>query len=146
MKRSIKKNIAFSFIGILLISASIGYLIWNKPHRDIKDANAIETNAIDLYNVFIYDSSKAKLTYLNKTIKVSGIVSGVFVNQKKQKIFLLKTAMVGASVNCTMEEHTSNYKEGDNISLKGICAGYISGDTDMGLPGDVFLIRCYRSN
>jgi hypothetical protein len=42
-----------------------------------------------------------------------------------------------------MEESANNIKEGDVISVKGICSGYIPGDKDMELPGDVFLIRCY---
>ncbi len=51
-----------------------------------------------------------------------------------------------ASVNCTMEENVNNIKAGDTILIKGICSGYINGDIDMGLPGDVFLIRCYYFN
>ena len=89
-------------------------------------------------------SSQANITYLNKVIKVSGTIWDISVNQKHQQIILLKTSVTGASVNCTMEENINNYKAGDKIMLKGICSGYIPGDTDMGLPGDVFLIRCYQ--
>src|ERR1019366_8213627 len=135
----------FFIAGTLIAFIVVGYLLWNKPHRDVKDADAIETNAIDLYNIFINDSAKANDTYLNKVVKVSGTISGVSVNQKHQKIILLKTSVSGASVNCTMEENINTYKEGDNITLKGICSGYIPGDADMGLTGDVFLIRCYVS-
>lgn len=140
-----KRNILFFFIVSVLVVFIAGYLLWNKPHRNVKDAEAIETNAIDLYNIFISDSAKANVTYLNKVVKVSGTISGLSVNQKHEKIILLKTAVSGASVNCTMEENINNYKAGDNIILKGICSGYIPGDADMGLAGDVFLIRCYRS-
>lgn len=145
MTRKLKKNILFLLIAGALTAFIAGYFIWNKPHRDIKDAKAIETNAINLYNIFISDSAKANAAYLNKVVKVSGIISGISVNQKNQKIILLKTSVPGASVNCTMEENINNYKEGDNIILKGICSGYIAGDVTMDLPGDVFLIRCYRS-
>jgi hypothetical protein len=147
MTGKLKRNILFFLIVGVLIVLAAGYLLWNKPHRDVKDADAIEINAIDLYNIFISDSAKASITYLNNIVKVSGTVSGISVNQKKQKIILLKTSVPGASVNCTMEEDiNNNYKAGDNIVLKGICSGFIPGDTDMGLAGDVFLIRCYRSN
>ncbi len=123
---------------------TVGYLLWNKPHRNVKDADAIETNAIDLYNVFISDSAKANATYINKVVKVSGTISDISVNQKKQRIILLKTSVPGASINCTMEKNINNYKAGDTIILKGICSGYIPGDADVGLPGDVFLVRCYN--
>jgi tRNA_anti-like len=145
MTGKLKRNILFFFIICALVAFIAGYLLWNKPHRNVKDADAIETNAIDLYNIFISDSAKANVTYLNKVVKVSGTISGISVNQKHQKIILLKTSVSGASVNCTMEENINNYKAGDTIKLKGICSGYITGDADMGLTGDVFLIRCYVS-
>lgn len=145
MTGKLKTNILIFLIACALIAFIVGYLLWNKPHRDIKDADAIETNAIDLYNIFISDSAKANVSYLNKVIKVSGTIAGISVNQKRQKVILLKTSVSGGSVNCTMEENINNYYVGDNIILKGICSGYIPGDVDIGLPGDVFLIRCYRS-
>jgi hypothetical protein len=145
MTGRLKKNIFFTFIALVLIAVITGFFLWNKPHRNVKDAEAIETNAIDLYHIFISDSAKANATYLDKIVRVSGTISGISVNQKDQKIILLKTSVPGASVNCTMEENINNYKVGDNITLKGICSGYIIGDADMGLTGDVFLIRCYIS-
>ena len=147
MTGKLKRNILFFLIVSVLIVFITGYLLWNKPHRDVKDADSIETSAVSLYNIFFSDSAKANITYLNKVVKVSGTISGISVNQKHQEIILLKTAVSGASVNCTMEENINinTYKEGDNITLKGICSGYITGDADMGLTGDVFLIRCYVS-
>lgn len=145
MTGKFKKNILFIIIALAVIALVAGYFLWNQPHRNVKDAEAVEISAVSLYNVFINDSAKAKAGYLNKILKVSGIISSVSVNQKNQKIILLKTNEAGASVNCTMEENINNYKTGDNIVIKGICIGYIPGDADMKLPGDVFLTRCYRS-
>jgi putative nucleic acid binding protein len=139
------RNILFIFIGVALCAFVIGYGIWNKPHSDVKDADAVETDAISLYNSFISDSAKAKSAFLNKIIKVSGEVQKVLVNQQQQQIILLKTSVSGASVNCTMEQNRNKIKQGDKVVLKGICSGYINGDTEMGIPGDVFLIRCYPS-
>jgi len=139
------RNILFIFIGVALCAFIIGYRIWNKPHSDVKDADAVETNAISLYNSFTSDSAKAKSVFLDKIIKVSGVVEKVLVNQQQQQIILLKTSVSGASVNCTMEQNRNKIKQGDKVVLKGICSGYINGDTEMGIPGDVFLIRCYPS-
>jgi hypothetical protein len=145
MSERSKKNILFIFMVLAFTAAVAGYLLWNKPHRNIKNANAIETNANALYNIFIAGSAKAKSTYLNKIVIVSGIVKEVTVNQQHQQIILLKTSVADASVNCTMEESTNSCKAGEAIRLKGICVGFIGGEADMGLPGDVFLIRCYPS-
>lgn len=144
-ERTAKKNILFIFIAIVLFACIGGYLVWNRPHQDVKGANAIETTSIDLYKIFTSEPLVAKSKYLNTITTVSGEIIGISLNQKNQQILPLKTQTSGASVNCTMEENIGNARAGDTIALKGICIGYIEGDSKMGLPGDVYLIRCYRS-
>jgi tRNA_anti-like len=141
--RSIK-NIIIVFVAIVVIALIAGYLLWNKPHTDILETEAIETNAINLYKIFITDSTEAKTTYVNKVLIVSGIVKKVSVNQVHQQIILLKTSEPDASVNCTLEGSGLGIKVGDLVLLKGLCVGYIKGEAEIGLPGDVFLVRCYR--
>jgi hypothetical protein len=145
MEGKTKRNILLFFAVIILIAVITGYMMWNKPHMNVKDTDAVGITAIDLYHTFTSDSSTAKSKYLNKVLAVSGVVKQVSVNQQKQQIILLKTGEPDASVNCTMEENKNNIKNGDTIVVKGICSGYMSGDSDMGLAGDVFLIRCYIS-
>lgn len=130
-------------ISIGIIAFVSGYFVWNKPHADIKDAESIAITAVDLYKNFKSDPAKADDLLLNKIVVVAGNISSVSINQNNQKVIFLKTSTEGAFVNCTMEENINNFKTGGDISLKGKCSGYISGDADMGLPGDVFLIRCY---
>jgi tRNA_anti-like len=144
MKRRLIKNTIFIFVALVVIASIAGYLLWNKPHTNILESETIETSSIDLYKIFITDSTEAKTTYVNKVLNVSGIVKSVSANQEHQQIILLKTSESDASVNCTMEGSGMGIKAGDQILLKGPCVGYIRGETDMGLPGDVFLVRCYR--
>jgi tRNA_anti-like len=47
---------------------------------------------------------------------------------------LLKTDDLMFGVNCTMEDD-AQVKTGEQISIKGICTGYLT---------DVVLIRCYK--
>ena len=138
-------TILFILIALALFAIVIGYLVWNKSHFDVRDADAVKTDAIALYNSFMSDSAKANSAFLNKVVQVSGLVQDVSVNQQQQQIILLKTAVPGASVNCTMEQKSNKIKQGDKVVIKGICSGYIGGDTEMGIPGDVVLIRCYPS-
>lgn len=145
MTGKLKRNILIFFIAIVLIGVITCYMMWNKPHLNVRDAEAVRITAIDLYKTFTTDSASAKLKYLNKVVAVAGEVKQVSLNQQHQQIILLKTNDPDASVNCTMEENSNNVKAGDRIVLKGICSGYIGGDIDMGLSGDVFLIRCYIS-
>ena len=145
MKRNLKTNILIFIIALILSAVAAGYMMWNKPHENVKDANAVKISAVEMYKIFTSDSAKARSMYLNTVVAVSGEVVQVSNNQQKQQVILLKTQTAGASINCTMEENANNIKAGDAIMLKGICSGYISGDPDMGLAGDVFLTRCYIS-
>ena len=137
------RNILFIFIAFALFAFVIGFLLWNKPHVNVKDADAVTTDAIALYNSFMSDSAKANSIFLNKVVQVSGVVREVSVNQQQQQIILLQTSVPGASVNCTMEQNRNKIKQGDRVVIKGICSGYIGGDRETGIPGDVVLIRCY---
>lgn len=145
MRRRFRKYIVVFLAVLIAIAAMIGYRAWNKPHENIEDAIAIKTNASLLYNSLANDSLNAKSDFINKVVMVSGKVKQVSENQQKQQVILLQTNIADGSVNCTMEENIKNIKIGDSISLKGICMGYTGGDSDMELPGDVFLIRCYRA-
>jgi len=144
MYKKFKRYVVLIFIIAITIAALIGYQIWNKPHENIKNAVAVKTNAIELYNSLTNDSANSKNLFINKIVAVSGEVKQVLKNQQNQQVILLKTNISDGSVNCTMEENIENIKSGDRVLLKGICIGYIGGDNDLQLPGDVFLIRCYR--
>jgi hypothetical protein len=145
MRRKFRRYIFLFLAGVIAIAAIIGYRTWNKPHENIKNAVAIKTNASLLYNSLAHDSVNAKSDFINKVVMVSGKVKQVLENQEKQQIILLQSNIPDGSVNCTMEENMKDVKVGDTILLKGICMGYAGGDTEMELPGDVFLIRCYRA-
>lgn len=143
MQKKTKKNILVIFLVMIAIAAIVGYSLWNEPHRDVKNASAIQTSAVVLYSNLTKDSVSMKSKFINKIVAVTGEIKQVSENQKGDQIILLKTNISGGSVNCTMEEKANNVKPGDTISIKGICSGYIGGDPDIDLPGDVFVIRCY---
>ena len=145
MGRKFKKYILLTLPVLTALGAIISYKIWNRPHEDIKNAFAVKTNAIALYNTLASDGLNTPSIFINKVVEVSGKVKHVSENQQKQQVILLETNVQDGSVNCTMEENIKNIKVGDSILLKGICMGYAGGDQDIELPGDVFLIRCYYS-
>ena len=145
MQQKTKRNILLIFLVIIVIAAIGGYSIWNAPHRDIKNATALKTTAVMLYSNLTKDSAIMKSKFVNKVVMVSGEIKQLSKNQKGDQVILLKTNIADGSVNCTMEEKNNHVKPGDKISIKGICSGYIGGDPEIDLPGDVFLIRCYTS-
>lgn len=138
-----KRTILLATILVLLAAATAGYLLWNKPHKDVMDADAVKVTAAALYNSYITDSATARKRYTGKVLEVSGEISKLALNQQEQQIILIKTPVPGAFINCSMEKSSEILKEGGAVTVKGICSGYIGGDADMGLPGDVFLTRAY---
>ncbi len=133
----------FVFIVLAITGFIWGYLEWNTPHINIKDSDAIKISSIRLYKVFTEDSAKARSTYVNTILLVNGKVKQVLVNQQSQQVILLNTNVTGSSVNCTLEQNAKGIQAGDSILIKGVCSGYLAGDKEMDLPGDVFMIRCY---
>ncbi|MGN6247924.1 MAG: OB-fold protein [Ginsengibacter sp.] len=142
------RSIFLALIVVIVIIAIGGYVVWNKPHRDVKDAKGIKITAAELYQRLSHNDSMFHNTSpINHVVLVSGQVRQVQKNQKGQQLVLLKTNTDGASVNCTMEEKTNQpIEKGQTVSIKGICSGYIAGDEELQLPGDVYLIRCYLSS
>jgi hypothetical protein len=138
-----KKNIIFFFLAIILIAVAVGFYFYNKGPVNIKTAPGIKTDAGILYQAFSKDSIGAKKIYLNKILEVSGTVKKVSKNQEDQVIVMLQTGEPGAYINCTMEEHDAMLAENSQVTLKGICTGMGMGDADLGIMGDVYLVRCY---
>lgn len=137
-----KKNIIIIFLAVIIIAGAIGFYFYNKGPVNVKNAAAIKTEAAALYQSFLKDSTVAKKTYLNNVLEVSGLVMKISKNQENQVIVMLQTNESGAYVNCTMEE-VAGLAENKQVTLKGICTGMGMGDADLGIMGDVYLVRCY---
>ncbi|MBK6379282.1 MAG: hypothetical protein IPF72_05855 [Chitinophagaceae bacterium] len=137
-----KKNIIIIFLAVIIIAGAIGFYFYNKGPVNVKNAAAIKTEAAALYQSFLKDSTAAKKTYLNNVLEVSGLVMKISKNQENQVIVMLQTNESGAYVNCTMEE-VAGLAENKQVTLKGICTGMGMGDADLGIMGDVYLVRCY---
>lgn len=143
MTKKTKKTILYTLLLLAIGGGSVGYYMWNKPHRSVEGASGIKVAANDLYNAYNKDSAAANKQYTDKVVEVSGTVAKATTNQQNQVVVLLQTPQEGGYINCTMEGGNPNAKEGVSITVKGICSGYNGGDADLGLPGDVVLTRCY---
>ena len=143
MNAMTKKKVLISLLLVAFLAAAVGYYLFNKGPVDVKSSSAIKTNAIGLYEEFDADSTGALKNYSGEILQVAGLVTAVSLNQKKEKIILLKTNTGGASVNCTMEEDPGEINPGDTVNIKGICSGIGQGDEDLGIKGDVYLTRCF---
>lgn len=137
------KKILSVIIVLTLVGAALGYFIWNKPHLDIAGATGTKVVATELYKAFTTDSVSAKQYYIQQVLEVSGTVNSISKNQQNQALVLIKTGADGAFINCTMEGPADDIKEGATVAIKGICSGIGQGDADLGIMGDVYLVRGY---
>lgn len=124
---------------ILLIAAAlyVWFFIWNKPQLNVADAKGIKVEAAVLFNAYSSNEQSANTNYLEKILEVSGEVTSVTRNTEGFTVVLLKTDDPMFGINCTLEQKDVRVKEGDTVTLKGICTGYLT---------DVVLIRCYKIN
>lgn len=143
MTKKTKKVILLGILVAALGGAGIAYYMWNKPHRGVQNADAVKVTASDLLNQYIQDSAAANKKYTDKVVEVSGEVVESSPNQQNQPVVKLKTTQDGAFINCTFEETAVSANPGAKITVKGICSGYSGGDAEMGLPGDVVMVRSY---
>jgi len=130
------KTIVLLIVAIALLgSAYAWFFVWNKPQQNVKSATPIPVQATTLFNEYSTNEKTANAKYIDKIVEVSGTVSSISKNSEGKTVVLLKTDDLMFGVNCTMEENTE-LKEGETVSLKGICTGYLT---------DVVLIRCYKT-
>ena len=135
----------YILIGILAIALIGAYTVWRmytKGPKDVLAAYGLKIKATDLYHQFSKDSIKANIQYGDKILEIKGTLKSQSDNNQHQQVLLLDSGLDGASVNCTMEER-SERKDGEQITIKGICTGMGQGDEDLGIKGDVYIIRAY---
>lgn len=139
-----KKKVFISVSLIIAVTAAFtGYYLWNKPAVNVSGADGIKETAMVLYKSFSIDPLLAKNHYAQQIVEVSGLINGTSVNQQNQTVILLNTGIEGGNINCTMEGKAGAVKTGDSVFIKGICNGIGQGDADLGIPIDVYLVRCY---
>ncbi|MFY7878484.1 MAG: OB-fold protein [Lacibacter sp.] len=135
MRRSIPYLIAFTILSIA--AAYIWFFIWNPAPPSVVETKAISIDAVTLFNAFSQNEKKANADYLDKVLEVRGEVTNITTNADGLPVILLKTDDMMFGINCTMEEKNTSVKTGDQVTLKGLCTGYLT---------DVVLIRCHIKN
>ncbi|MEZ4796201.1 MAG: hypothetical protein R2785_03425 [Flavobacteriaceae bacterium] len=100
---------------ILIVVAVLGYNYVYQDHRDIESEEAMFTlTAQDITNEFEINTSEAETKYLNKTIKISGIITQLNDNQ----------ITLNNKVFCQLSNKNETLKPNQNITLKGRFIGY----------------------
>jgi len=116
---------------IIVIVTFLGYHYIYQDHRDIESETAAFTfTAEDITNEFEINPSDAESKYLNKTIIISGIITGLNSNQ----------ITVNDKVFCQLNNPTNILKTNQKVTLKGRFIGYDN------LLEEIKLDQCYIIN
>jgi hypothetical protein len=123
------KKIIIAILILGIIGGVVAYKMYNKPHVNVGEASADITRTADkILNDFSTDETTANATYLEKIIEVKGVISELNI-EKEKGIITLKTNDDFGSVLCHLSEEAtknmSTLKEGQSITVKGICTGYL---------------------
>jgi len=148
MKKSIK--ISLLVIGaILVIGGSIGFYLFNMPHRDVQ-ATEIDASlsAESLVNEYLNDYNAANLKYLDEegesnVLQVNGTIAQVSEDYQGDLVLTLQSGEMKAGVNCTLLSNEKNagsaYKVGDKVTIKGVIRAGARYDEDLEMYTSVIL-------
>jgi tRNA_anti-like len=133
------------FVGLLLaaVGGGVGYYLWNKPHASIGKPD-ITTTAVELAAAFGKDEDAATKKFMGDAAKTLIIqVSGKILEVKNDTSGISLSLDTGDPINgvsCVLDKFTkqprTDYKVGEDVTLKGICTGKLS---------DVVIDRCVPS-
>lgn len=120
------KKIVITILAIGLVAGlAIAAYMWNKPKKTADDEKPVAVLTADsLLNQFATDEAATWAKYKgDKVIQVSGKISDI--TSDSLTTVLIETSDLMAVINCTMaKDQVITKKVGDQIEIKGICAGY----------------------
>jgi hypothetical protein len=124
------KQILISIITIIIIAAGFAYyyvFVYSKGKgHDVSNKTGIEITAIQIVKEYQSSDSTANAKYLNKIIEVTGKVIESKLNQDSLLTITLQSADMMSNVFCTLKKGISPPPSESTITIKGICAGYLS--------------------
>lgn len=131
-----KKRLFISLIIGIVIAASIGFYLFNKPHADIRSQAPVATlSASELFKAYSEDEAAANQKYAGKVVEINGLIYSLDEGSQGDLniLFMDDDEMFGVACTIDQEEDIDELTEGQEITIKGECSGMLS---------DVVLIRC----
>jgi hypothetical protein len=139
----LKKIILVLVAVVLIVTGIFIYREYNRKNADLRSMKPSFTlEAGELIAAFEKDSASANRKYINKVVQTSGAVKTIDTNGNPVVIALGNPGEM-SSVLCSMDSAYAaeyrNIREGETISIKGMCIG---GETQDLFGTDVKLNRC----
>jgi len=126
------KYLLIAVIVFGLIGASIGLIMFFKPHADINKLKTEYTvKAADLLAEFMKDENAATAKYSEKAIEINGNLVSKNKLANGIEVLVLESEMEGISCQLDSTWAASNQalierlETGKTVAVKGICKGYL---------------------
>ena len=126
------KKVLLVLLALAALGAGIGFYMFNKPltsTQSMKTDYKIESNA--LLTAFEENEVEANAKYLDKVIEMTGEIDKVEIKDEKTSVYIA-TDNPPSSIIFQLEQPLEDLSEGQVVTLKGICTGYLM---------DVVLVR-----
>jgi hypothetical protein len=121
------KRLVLGIIVLIILSGfCYAYYVWNKPARNVSNEKGITITAVAIFDSFSKNEQAANISFLNKAVEVTGIVTSVKTNQAGNTVVYLQSGDPVFGVNCTFKQKPRTIKKGEHITFKGVCTGYLS--------------------
>lgn len=132
-----KRVFAVIFIVAIAIGAYLTYNWVNKPVVDMSMAECkSRLSSVELFDVYSSRESYADSCYSGQIIEVFGKVRSLSADGPNKSMVLETNDMIfgiDCGIDSTHHQKLNQIKEGNDISIRGECAG---------LNGDVVMVRC----
>jgi tRNA_anti-like len=127
--------------GFLIAAFAVGiyaYKEYNRKPANLQNLKAdVNVSAKQLVNDFTTNEETANTKYLGKVLNVNGFLFEVQNLNDTLLTLLIGDSSQVSKVSCLIDrvhiKNSKKYKQGDSVSIKGICTGYLM---------DVELNRC----
>lgn len=106
-----------------------GLYLWNKPAKSAASEEVFATtDAQSIYQEFKNNPEESAKKYLNKNLEISGAVESFSQDSSGTKCVLVTGSDDMGVVSISFLENTTNIEVGQNIIIRGLCAGYLADD------------------
>lgn len=135
--KNLKFKIVLAFLFVVVFVLMVSVYFYNKPHVDVKKSDAAYfVKAQNLIEEYQENEEGTTVKYSESVIEVQGTVFEIST-LKGNSVITLKDDNTESSIICHMLPDENRkalaLQKGQNISIKGICTGYLM---------DVIMVRC----
>lgn len=142
-----KKIVLYIFVVLVTIAAIGAWYFYKEYNRTLKDTSLLTPDyslpATSLIEEFIVNDSIAGKKYLDKIIRLEGIVKEILKDEAGFNTIILGNTSAMSSVRCSMDsihnKEADQLRKGSHAAVKGICVGFNASDL---LGSDVIMVRC----